>query len=111
MFDLSGCVALVTGSSRGLGRPLPEGLAQAGAGVVLNGSHAGWLAASAAAMRPAGHTAHEARSDVTNEAAVVAAFAALDAQGIAAGILVNNAGIPAPPSHDGAGHLGLAPGG
>jgi len=93
LFNLTGRTALVTGSSRGLGRAMAEGLAQAGAAMVLNGADAGRLAEAAAAMRAAGHTVHEARFDVTDEAAVTAAFAALDAQGIAVDILVNNAGI------------------
>ncbi len=93
LFDLTGRTALVTGSSRGLGRAMAEGLAGAGAAVVLNGADAGRLATAAAEMRAAGHTVHEARFDVTDEAAVVAAFAALDAQGVAVDILVNNAGI------------------
>jgi gluconate 5-dehydrogenase len=92
-FDLSGRTAMVTGSSRGLGRAMAEGLAEAGAAVVLNGSDAGRLAEAAAAMRDAGHTVHVARFDVTDEAAVLAAFAALDADGVAVDILVNNAGI------------------
>jgi gluconate 5-dehydrogenase len=37
LFDLSGKTALITGSSRGLGRAFAEGLAQAGARIVLNG--------------------------------------------------------------------------
>ncbi len=41
LFDLTGRTALVTGSSRGLGRAMAEGLAQAGAAVVLNGSVVG----------------------------------------------------------------------
>jgi len=35
LFDLAGRTALVTGSSRGLGRAMAEGLAGAGAAVVL----------------------------------------------------------------------------
>jgi gluconate 5-dehydrogenase len=93
LFDLAGRTALVTGSSRGLGRAMAEGLAEAGATVVLNGADADRLAQAATEMRAAGHTVHEARFDVTDEAAVVAAFEALDAQGIAVDILVNNAGI------------------
>ncbi len=93
LFDLAGHTALVTGSSRGLGRAMAEGLADAGAAIVLNGSHAGRLTEAATAMRAAGHAVHEARFDVTDEAAVLAAFAALDAQGVAVDILVNNAGI------------------
>ncbi len=93
LFDLSGRTALVTGSSRGLGRAMAEGLAQAGAALVLNGSDPGRLAESAAALRAEGHAVHESCFDVTDEAAVVAAFAALDAAGVAVDILVNNAGI------------------
>ena len=93
LFDLAGRTALVTGSSRGLGRAMAEGLAEAGAAIVLNGSDPGRLAEAAAAMRQAGHTVHESRFDVTDEAAVLAAFDALDAAGVAVDILVNNAGI------------------
>ncbi|MDE2515712.1 MAG: SDR family oxidoreductase [Rhodospirillales bacterium] len=93
LFDLSGRTALITGSSRGLGRAMAEGLAQAGAAVVLNGADATRLEAAAAALREAGHRVHTARFDVTDEAAILAAFADLDAQGIEIDILVNNAGI------------------
>lgn len=93
LFDLTGRTALVTGSSRGLGRAMAQGLAEAGAAVVLNGADAGRLEEAVAALTAAGHTAHAARFDVTDEAAVTAAFADLDAKGIAVDILVNNAGI------------------
>ena len=93
LFDLAGRTALVTGSSRGLGLAMAEGLAEAGAAVVLNGADAARLAGAAAALRAAGHTVHEARFDVTDEAEVLAAFAGLDAKGIEVDILVNNAGI------------------
>ena len=93
LFDLAGRTALVTGASRGLGRAMAEGLAEAGATVVLNGSDQGRLAAAAASLRDAGHKVHESRFDVTDEGAIIAAFDALDAQGIAVDILVNNAGI------------------
>jgi gluconate 5-dehydrogenase len=93
LFDLTGRTALVTGSSRGLGRAMAEGLAAAGAAVVLNGANAGRLSEAAARMREAGHNVHESCFDVTDEKAVTEAFAALDAAGIAVDILVNNAGI------------------
>jgi gluconate 5-dehydrogenase len=93
LFDLAGRTALVTGSSRGLGRAMAEGLAEAGATLVLNGADAQRLAKTAAEIRAGGHTVHEARFDVTSEAEILAAFASLDAQGIAVDILVNNAGI------------------
>lgn len=93
LFDLSGRTALVTGSSRGLGRAMAEGLAAAGAAIVLNGTDPGRVAEAATAMRAAGTIVHEAPFDVVDEAAVVATFERLDAQGVAVDILVNNAGI------------------
>ena len=38
LFDLTGRTALITGSSRGLGRAMAEGLGRAGAKLVINGS-------------------------------------------------------------------------
>ena len=93
LFDLTGKTALVTGSSRGLGRAFATGLAQAGARVVLNGVNPGRLEDAAAEMRAEGHDVLVSAFDVTDEAAVVAAFAAFDADGIAIDILLNNAGI------------------
>jgi gluconate 5-dehydrogenase len=93
LFDLSGRTALVTGSSRGLGYALAEGLAEAGAAVVLNGSNGERLAAAAAALRAKGHRVHEAAFDVTDERAVMQAFETLDSTGTDVDILVNNAGI------------------
>jgi gluconate 5-dehydrogenase len=93
LFNLAGRTALVTGSSRGLGRAIATGLAEAGAAVVLNGADAGRLASATSELRAAGHTVRESRFDVTNEAEILTAFANLDAQGVAIDILVNNAGI------------------
>ncbi|MCA3264326.1 MAG: SDR family oxidoreductase [Telmatospirillum sp.] len=93
LFDLTGKTALVTGSSRGLGFAMAQGLAEAGARVVLNGVSAEHLAAAHATLRAAGRDALAARFDVTDEAAVVAAFEGFDRDGIAVNILVNNAGI------------------
>eukprot|EP01037_Dinobryon_pediforme_P009553 gene9553-9629_t len=44
LFDLSGRIALVTGSSQGIGLGIARGLAQAGAKVVLNGRNVEKLA-------------------------------------------------------------------
>ena len=55
LFDLTGRTALATGASRGLGRAMAEGFAEAGAAIVLNDVHAGRLSAAAAEMRAAGH--------------------------------------------------------
>ncbi len=93
LFDLSGRTALITGSSRGLGHAMAEGLGRAGAALVLNGSDPGRLLAAADRLREEGLSVHEAAFDVTDEASVLAAFARLDEQGIAVEVLVNNAGI------------------
>ncbi|WP_346897308.1 SDR family oxidoreductase [uncultured Roseibium sp.] len=93
LFDLTGKTALVTGSSRGLGRAFAEGLAGAGARVILNGVNTDRLSEAATEMRAAGFDVLESAFDVADEAHVLAAFEALDAEGIAVDILVNNAGI------------------
>jgi gluconate 5-dehydrogenase len=93
LFDLTGKTALITGSSRGLGRAFAEGLAQAGARIVLNGVNQERLEAAAQAMRDQGYDVLTAAFDVADEAAIVAAFETLDAEGIDVDILVNNAGI------------------
>ncbi|KRW97585.1 SDR family oxidoreductase [Paracoccus sp. MKU1] len=93
LFDLTGRTALITGSSRGLGRAFAEGLAGAGARVILNGVDAARLEGAASDMRAAGHEVLTAAFDVTDEAAIIAAFQDFDAQGVAVDILVNNAGI------------------
>jgi len=93
MFDLAGRTALVTGSSRGLGYAIAEGLGRAGAALVLNGCDLGRLSAAAEALRAKGLAVHAAAFDVTDEAAVVAAFGRLDEQGVAVDVLFNNAGI------------------
>lgn len=93
LFSLEGRTALVTGSSRGLGRAMAEGLAAAGASVLLNGSDQGRLSSAAAEMEAAGRKVRQARFDVTDEAAVTAAFGRFDSKGIEIDILINNAGI------------------
>src|SRR6516165_2991631 len=93
LFDLTGKTALVTGSSRGLGRAMAEGLAAAGAAVILNGTDAGRLSAAVAEMQAKGYSAREAHFDITDEVAIIAAFEHFDAEGIPIDILVNHAGI------------------
>ncbi|MDB5513549.1 MAG: hypothetical protein JWQ17_307 [Tardiphaga sp.] len=93
LFDLSGRTALVTGSSRGLGRAIAEGLAKAGARLIINGIDPARVEAAVADMRTAGYAAEGSAFDVTDEAGIVEAFARFDAAGIEIDILVNNAGI------------------
>ena len=82
LFDLSGKTALVTGSSRGLGFAMAKGLAEAGARVVLNGINPAALDAAEAGLRAAGLDVRQARFDVADEAAVLAAFRGFDAAGL-----------------------------
>ncbi len=93
LFSLAGRVALVTGSARGLGFAMAEGLAMAGARVLINGTTDAGVAKAVAALRDKGFEADPAVFDVTDEVAVTAAFAGFDAAGIGVDILVNNAGI------------------
>jgi gluconate 5-dehydrogenase len=92
-FRLDGRVALVTGSSTGIGLALARGLGQAGAALVLNGRDTARLAQAASALRAEGLTVHEAAFDVTDGAATEAAVARIEAEVGAIEILVNNAGI------------------
>lgn len=93
IFSLQGRTALVTGSSRGLGRAMAEGLAVAGARIIINGTDPSRVDETVAEFRAAGHQADAAAFDVTSEEAIKNAFASLDTAGIEVDILVNNAGI------------------
>ena len=92
-FRLDGRLALITGSSSGIGLALARGLGQAGATLVLNGRDAGKLASTASALRAEGLTVFEAAFDVTDRAACDAAVARIEAEAGAIEILVNNAGL------------------
>ena len=93
LFDLTGRTALITGSARGLGYAFALGLAEAGAQVILNARGNEPVERAVDQLRAAGHEAQGMAFDVTDEAAVDAAFAALDAQEVRVDILINNAGI------------------
>nr|WKF60260.1 5-keto-D-gluconate 5-reductase [Paraburkholderia busanensis] len=93
LFDLGGRTALVTGSARGIGFALAQGLATAGAAVIVNGTRDDTVADAVAQLRAQGLNAQGRAFDVTDEAAVAAAFAQWDQDGVAIDILVNNAGI------------------
>ncbi|MCW3474325.1 SDR family NAD(P)-dependent oxidoreductase [Limobrevibacterium gyesilva] len=92
LFSLAGRVALVTGSSRGLGLGMAQGLAEAGATVVLNGRDPATLAPVAADLRAAGHRVDTEAFDVSDEAAVRAGVEAVAARHGRLDILLANAG-------------------
>lgn len=93
LFDVAGRVALVTGSSRGIGRALAEGLLGAGATVVLNGRDGDVLGNTWAELHAQhGDRVHAAVFDVTNSDAVRNGVARVERTVGAIDILVNNAG-------------------
>jgi NAD(P)-dependent dehydrogenase (short-subunit alcohol dehydrogenase family) len=79
-FDLSGRVALITGSSAGIGLALAQGLAGAGAAAVLNARNATKLQAAAQALRALGATVHALCFDVTDARAVADAVAKIESE-------------------------------
>jgi len=94
LFDISGRLALVTGSSRGLGRELALALAGAGARVVLHGRDARALDDTADGIEAAtGVRPGAVRFDVTNAEEVAAGIGSLIAEQGVPDILVNNAGL------------------
>jgi gluconate 5-dehydrogenase len=93
LFSLAGQVALVTGSSRGLGFAMAEALAAHGALVALNGRDAATLPPKVEALRQRGRRAEAAPFDVTDGTAAAAAVRALAERHGRLDILVNNAGI------------------
>jgi gluconate 5-dehydrogenase len=92
-FDLAGKIALVTGAYRGLGFAIAQGLARAGATVVLNGRKAAELDEAVARLRRQRLVAGASVFDVTDRAAVRTAIEAISADYGAIDILCNNAGI------------------
>jgi gluconate 5-dehydrogenase len=92
-FRLDGRLALVTGSSAGIGLALARALAQAGATVVLNGRNASSLAVAAHGLKAQGLAVGERAFDVTQREQVDAAVDAIERELGPIEILVNNAGM------------------
>ena len=93
LFDLSGRAAIVTGGSRGLGKEMAEGLAEAGASLMLCARRDEWLTPTVNELRESGFRVEGMPCNVADQEqvqavvdATVAAFGKVD-------ILVNNAGV------------------
>ncbi|MEO6531671.1 MAG: SDR family oxidoreductase [Specibacter sp.] len=95
LFDITGRVALVTGSSRGIGRAIADGLAEAGAIVVLNGVNPERLAETHAdfVARHGAERVFAHAFDVTDADAVATGIAWVEEAVGPLRILVNNAGV------------------
>lgn len=92
-FRLDGRVALITGSSAGIGLALARGLGQSGATVVLNGRNNEKLTEAANALRAEGLQVHSRAFDVTDADSATAAVDDIEANVGPIEILINNAGI------------------
>jgi len=92
LFDLGGTIALVTGSSQGIGLALAEGLAAHGARIVINGRDTAKIASAVANLKAKGHDAHGAAFDVTSKQ-VADDIGRIESEIGPIGVLVNNAGI------------------
>jgi NAD(P)-dependent dehydrogenase (short-subunit alcohol dehydrogenase family) len=93
LFDLTGRVAVVTGGSRGLGQEMAEGLAEAGARVMICARREEWLTPALADMRNRGFTVEGMVCDVSKPGDVEALIARTIAVFGQIDILVNNAGL------------------
>ncbi|MDR3422209.1 MAG: SDR family NAD(P)-dependent oxidoreductase, partial [Xanthobacteraceae bacterium] len=93
LFGLKGAVALITGSSGGIGLALARGLAAAGARVVINGRTPATVEAAAVSLRAADAQAFATPFDVTKSDEVGAAIDRIESDFGPIDILVNNAGI------------------
>ena len=91
-FDLTGRVALVTGSSKGIGFALSKGLAEAGAKLVMNGRNIADLEAAADRLRATWAQVDTLCFDVTDPAAAREAINEYERIG-QIDILINNAGM------------------
>ena len=93
-FRLDGRVALVTGATRGLGKSMAEGFAQAGARIAVVSRHADEAEDAAAALQAVlGQPCRGYAADVSDATEVAALVAQVLEDFTRVDILVNNAGI------------------
>jgi gluconate 5-dehydrogenase len=93
LFNVKGKVALVTGSSRGIGFKLAEGLAERGARVILNGRNKETLEESARELSSKGYDVSCSIFDVTDKVSIQNEILRVEKEFGHIDILVNNAGI------------------
>lgn len=93
LFDLTGRVAIVTGGSRGLGQEMAEGLAEAGASLMLCARREQWLTPALDEMKARGFRVEGRVCDVADPLQVESVVAATMETWGRVDILINNAGI------------------
>ena len=92
LFDLTGRIALVTGTSRGLGQYFARALARAGADIAMTSRTKGTLAGFAAEIEALGRKTYQAELDVRDHASIQRAVEVIEEGFGPIDILVNNAG-------------------
>jgi NAD(P)-dependent dehydrogenase (short-subunit alcohol dehydrogenase family) len=92
LFDLSGKVALVTGTSRGLGQYFARALARAGADIAMTSRDKSTLSGFAGEIRALGRTAFPVDLDVRDHGSIQRTVAEIEVHFGKIDILVNNAG-------------------
>ncbi len=93
LFDLSGRTAIVTGGSQGIGFGIAQGLASAGAAVVIANRQADKGQKAAETLRKEGFNATAIPTDVSQKASIAAMVVKVIKEYKKIDILVNNAGI------------------
>lgn len=93
LFDLTGRVALITGSYQGLGLAVARGLGQAGATLVLNGRNEAKLRQAVSKLLGEGFKVSGCCFDVSNAAQIQEKISEKEKEVGQIDILVNNAGI------------------
>ena len=93
LFTLKDRVAIVTGGSRGLGQEMAEGLAEAGASLMLCARRDEWLTPTVDAFRARGFTVEGMLCDVSKAADVRAVVDKTVSRFGKVDVLINNAGV------------------
>ena len=93
IFDLTGRTALITGASRGIGKSIAFGLAEAGATVVMASRKIDELEELSLQLESQGKNSHCFEVDVSDVESIERLYDSLSSENIVADILVNNAGV------------------
>jgi len=93
LFDVSGKIVLITGSSRGLGLALAGGFAEAGARVIINGTRQAGVDQAVETIRRMGGLAMGYAFNVTDAAQVEENVTRIEREVGPIDVLINNAGI------------------